>query len=148
MIQKLTQKHRHDPDNGSWGDCWRTCIAMILGRPLPEEVPHFCDRGLDAEASFAAADAWLSSRNLQRLNVNWTGDLAGVLTWHRDMQPGMAYTLIGTSRNGTNHCVVCIGGEIFCDPSIDQSGIVGPAADGHYWTEYLVYKARGFHDPL
>jgi hypothetical protein len=31
---------RHDPDNGTFGDCHRCCVAAILDL-APEEVPHF-----------------------------------------------------------------------------------------------------------
>lgn len=37
------------------GDCWRTCIAMLLDLPV-EEVPHFVDLHYDADA--VTTDRW------------------------------------------------------------------------------------------
>ncbi len=34
------QKYFHDPENGTWGDCDRTCVASLLCRDI-EDVPHF-----------------------------------------------------------------------------------------------------------
>jgi hypothetical protein len=54
---------------------------------------------------------------------------------------GMHWCLMGTSRTGCNHVVICKGGEIVHDPSITQSGIIGPANDGLWWAEWVVQRA-------
>ena len=39
MIEQK-QLYRHKPTEGSYGDCWRTCLACILDRN-PETIPHY-----------------------------------------------------------------------------------------------------------
>ena len=34
------QLHKHDPDNGVWGDCHRTAIGCLLDIE-PELIPNF-----------------------------------------------------------------------------------------------------------
>ncbi len=57
--------------------------------------------------------------------------------------PGLYYMLLGTSKNGTGHTVICLNSKIVHDPSIDQSGIVGPMtgvkeyADGVWFVEFI-----------
>jgi hypothetical protein len=40
-----------------------------------------------------------------------------------------------------NHTVVCRGGRIEWDPSMDDAGIVGPCDDGFYWVTWLIPAA-------
>lgn len=37
------QEYLSDPDAGIVGDCWRACIANLVGRPRAN-VPHFVER--------------------------------------------------------------------------------------------------------
>ncbi len=50
------------------------------------------------------------------------------------------WLLTGKSRNNVPHVVVCQGGEIVCDPSLDNSGIVSPTDDGYCWAEFLTFR--------
>ena len=36
------QLNEHNPDEGVYGDCYRTAIGCLLNIP-PEFVPHFCE---------------------------------------------------------------------------------------------------------
>ena len=40
-----SQLIKHDPDNGQWGDCFRTCIACIFNVHNVTDVPHFGTMG-------------------------------------------------------------------------------------------------------
>src|SRR3546814_14399554 len=58
---------KHDPENGAYGDCQRTCIAVILDLH-PSEVPHFCDNPLADRDSpdwwHKRQTRWLAERGL------------------------------------------------------------------------------------
>lgn len=146
MIQKHQQMFRHDPDNGVYGDCFRTTIACLLNK-APSEVPHFCNGPDDGKADERVRQ-FLRPLGYVLLGVNFTGDCAldHILTIAEHYSQGLHYLLTGTSRNGSNHVVICKGSEIIHDPSIDQSGIVGPTKDGLWLIEWLVKVAP--HDEM
>lgn len=132
------QLFRHNPAAGTWGDCYRTAVACLLDL-APAEVPHVYDQGASGEEGMAAMKAFLAARGLVPVTIIYDGaaDLQQVLTAREHYDPGVSFLLTGQSRNGTDHVVVARGGKIIWDPSLDDSGIVGPCADGHWWVEYL-----------
>ena len=133
----LKQRFRHDPDNGVWGDCHRAAIASVLELAL-DDVPHFADGGVSAEAFNAAVDDFLAQHGLRSISSPFSGDLRDVLHTIGTLNGGdLVYLLGGTSRTGVNHTVVCVGSEIAHDPSLSDSGIVGPCDDGYYWVSYF-----------
>lgn len=138
------QLHRHDPAAGVYGDCCRTVYACLLDKH-PSEVPHFAERHWnDLEAGQRAEDEYLESQGLRLIRIVYPGDestLSRVHAWAKYWMPGMYYVLSGTSRNGTDHVVICCDGEIIHDPAQDDSGVVGPCSDGNYWV-YLFASSR------
>lgn len=131
------QLFRHRPNIGEVGDCHRTAIACMLDLE-PSLVPHF---GLafweQPEKFHAAFEEWLSGRGYRTVTVAYSCTLEEVLQAQGHFQADVRYLLGGRSRNGTNHTVVGRGGRVEWDPSIDDSGIVGPCLDGHYWVTWL-----------
>jgi hypothetical protein len=125
------QLNLHDPENGLFGDCFRTALACLCGL-LPEQVPNFFG-GIFAEDDDAPEDAlkeWLASRGLslvQQAMIGTIKDLPKILktVGARD-NPGIYYLLSGQSRIGCDHTVICRDGEIVWDPSLTDSGIIGP----------------------
>jgi hypothetical protein len=146
MIAHHQQLFRHDPDNGVYGDCFRTVIACLLDKS-PESVPHFCNGPDDGKTDDRVRE-YLRPHGLVLLGVNFNGDcdLAHILMLGEHYSQGLHYLLTGTTRNGTNHVVICKGREIIHDPSIDQSGIVGPTRSGLWLIEWLVKVAP--HDQM
>lgn len=142
-IIKHTQLFRHDPDNGVYGDCWRTTVACLLRLPV-EDVPHVCD-GPDNGKSSERMRAYLESQGCALIQVPFSGDLSLQQILEYVGAPSVSgdlhWCLMGTSRTGCNHVVVCKGAEIIHDPSITQSGIIGPASDGLWWVEWVVQRA-------
>ena len=139
-IQK--QLNRHDPKNGIYGDCHRTAIACVLNMDAVD-VPHFMD-GLHNEpgdSAHEAAEQWLNERGIATITMAFDGKtplsdiLSTVANVNTRSRP--VYILGGESCNGVNHSVVCCDGEIVCDPSIDNSGIIGPCDDGFYWLTFF-----------
>lgn len=142
-ILRHTQLNMHDPENGIYGDCWRTTVACLLRLPI-EEVPHVCDGPDDGKAG-ERMRAFLESRNCALIQIPYSGDLSleqlldyvGAIS----VSGGLHWCLMGTSRTGCNHVVICKGDQIVHDPSITQSGIVGPSSDGLWWAEWIVERA-------
>jgi hypothetical protein len=122
------QIYRHDPDNGIYGDCYRTAIACLLGVD-PLEVPHFLDGGRQGGSGMRDAGTWLAERGLSLIKQIHPGsidDLPRILMTVAGYNTGAHYMLTGRSSSGCNHAVICRNHQIVWDPSIDDVGIVGP----------------------
>lgn len=137
------QLFSHNPPH-SYGDCQRTVFACLLDMK-PEDIPNFGIHIGNAAAWDIAVDDFLVSQNLYFTRVYYSGDigLEAVLRTQKLTNPGMYYMLVGESRNGVNHVVIGLNDKIIHDPSIDNSGIVGPCtgeveADRMYCVEFLV----------
>lgn len=131
------QLFRHKPDEGIFGDCYRTCIACLLGLD-PDEVPHE-QRQMESDEFVAFYDNWLKSRGLHRLVVVLNGDsLDDALATAGAFSNGMPYIFSGTSRTGVNHAVIGKDRTILHDPSLTDAGIIGPTDNGYYYVEWLV----------
>lgn len=137
---------KHNPAAGEYGDCQRTCVGVILNLP-PEQVPHFCDnpkaeRGTD-EWWANRQDKWLSERGLAYATVAYDGQcsIGDVMKWTSEQNPNVPMILLGKSSLGSNHVVVILNGEIFCDPS--GNGIVGPSTDGT-WEVSMITVGKNY----
>ncbi|RUW39153.1 hypothetical protein EN739_24440 [Mesorhizobium sp. M2A.F.Ca.ET.017.03.2.1] len=135
------QLFRHAPDKGIFGDCYRTAVACILDLD-PDQVPHV-HRLITGAEQGEIIDRFLAEIGVTRLSIPFTVEgvqaaLDSAALWSK----GLPCLFSGTSRNGTGHVVVAHGGKIICDPSQDDSGIVGPMDDGFYWVEWLVFSAE------
>jgi hypothetical protein len=137
------QLFRHRPQDGIFGDCHRTAIACVLDMDA-KDVPHFMDGAADkgeGEKSHDRAEAWLNARGIATINILYPGEtpidemLSTVAACNPRGKP--VFILGGESRNGVNHSVACCDGEIVCDPSQDDSGIIGPCDDGFYWLTFF-----------
>ena len=136
---KRKQLFRHRPEKGTIGDCHRTAIACLLDLE-PEEVPHYGKVHFDDALRFNQAfEDWLSERGYRTVVVAFQDcPLNELLATIGAQNAGAYYLLGGTSRTGVNHTVVCCGGDVAHDPSIDDAGITGPCDDGYWWVTFLV----------
>lgn len=133
------QLFRHEPDKGVWGDCFRTTIACLLDL-APEDVPHFCDNGVQQDVATSEARVWMAAMGLAFVDVPFGGqdDVGAVLSFMGSANPGLHYILTGQSRTGCAHAVVCKDGKIVHDPSLTESGIVGPCeVDRVFWVSFI-----------
>jgi hypothetical protein len=143
-MKKIDNTVRHDPGNGSWGNCHSVCFAMILGLD-PEDVPHFFEEGDkgDRETQQKRVKDFLASRGLVEVNIAYpVEDWRLILTSFSALSPGAAFILGGMSKSGCGHSVVCLDGEIFHDPT--GTGIESPMDDGYYWVTLFSPKPGFF----
>lgn len=135
-IQK--QLFRHDPENGSFGDCHRTSLAVVFDMDAAD-VPTLYGDEAAGVTQWQQTEDWLNELGVTQIAVLYDGktDVKDLLRSVSYVNPDVAYLLGGTSKNGTGHTVVCLGAEIVCDPSLDCSGIVGPMKDGWYWITFF-----------
>lgn len=140
------QKNRHKPEEGLIGDCHRTCYACLLDMDR-DSVPNFGEVGFDISKEgggnrrefSAACKAWLTSQGYAEFMVGFGATLQEVQDFMRECNPGQYYILGGLSSTGVNHSVIGCDDQIVWDPSLNDSGIVGPCEpDGLYWITILV----------
>jgi hypothetical protein len=131
------QLFHHDPDNGIFGDCYRTCLANLFGM-TPEEVPHFY-RGREYDLEVAEAKEWLVARGFRLARVLFDGSARpqDVLYLFGANNLGLFYLFSGRSRTGCNHVVIARDDAIVHDPSLTDAGIIGPMSHGYYEIELL-----------
>ena len=136
------QLFRHDPQNGIFGDCYRTIIGCFLDIE-PKDVPHFFDwHGVDAEKAKATRlmiEKFLMQHKLQIFQIPYAiDDLDVLLKQQRMLNPNIFYMLSGTSKSGCDHVVIAHNDHIVHDPSLNNSGIIGPCTDDLFWIELLI----------
>jgi hypothetical protein len=125
-MKPVQQLFRHDPANGSIGDCHRCAIASIL-EVAAEEVPHFGATTWGDGAAFTMAfDEWLIGRGFKMVTVAYYDDLPldeCLRLWSTGAND--VYYILGVqSRRGGNHSVVGLNGKVVHDPHPDGQGDV------------------------
>jgi len=140
------QLHRHAPAEGLIGDCWRTCIANLLGLK-PTEVPHFVgdtwDGPADKTAARNAAQAWLAKRGLMLVELCFD---AYCLNTKAMLQPLPLYILTGQSYNFPDICHSVLGKgafQVVFDPAQNsEEGNLTPykcsEEQSIYWVELIL----------
>lgn len=139
----------HDPEDDRWGDCYRTCVAVIMGVNAAD-VPHFCDGGADDGAQ--RCRDWLAQFSMS----HWTGyyptacTLEDILRTNEVLNPGVPYILTAQGPRGCNHSVVVMDGEVICDPYTggpNPDALIGPAIgpEGQcfWWVEVICRVPHG-----
>lgn len=128
----------HNPKEGVYGDCFRTCIACLFDLQ-PGEVPHPYPNGsASSEAQLKVMDNWLAMKGVLQISTCLEVDLEDTFALQEAINPNVYYLLTGTSKNGAHHSVICLNDKIIWDPSKDDSGIVAPCDDGYYWVSWFV----------
>lgn len=134
------QLFKHNPDEGIYGDCFRTCIACLLDLE-PQEVPHFAEYISDDEEESVFMDRarlWLKDRGLGIASFAYDFGPDKALYWMSKMNPGIHYIMVGEGKGGANHCVVCLDDAVIHDPHYDEKGLIGPCDDNLTWIDILV----------
>jgi hypothetical protein len=137
MVKQQKQLLKHDPENRVWGDCHRTALAALFGMDA-KDVPHFNEGGPDPDEFKRRERAWLLTRGFKTIEIAFECTLKILFEIMAINARGAFWLLGGTSRNGSNHTVLCKGGKIVCDPSQNDSSIVAPLDVGYYVATFLV----------
>lgn len=141
MIGRQQQAFLHKPDEGQFGDCYRTCLAMMADVPR-DTVPHEHRKFADATEQHQMFAPWLNEQGLAIAAFRFSGaDLDWVKLAMETWNPGLPCILSGKSPRGTSHSVVMLPGGEILDPHPDQTGLVGPESDGA-WTIEVLASAR------
>lgn len=105
----------NDPDPGN---CWSTCIAMLLGMDT-KLVPNFCGQFRDDDGLwYRKANEWLADRGVALMTFN-----TDPVKW------GPAYAdavciASGPAARGHNHSVLWQSGKLLHDPHPSDAGLI------------------------
>jgi hypothetical protein len=134
-------------EDGKIGDCWRCCVAAVLGLPAVD-VPHFClnEDGTHNHNDDADTQRWLNARGLQMVLVSGYGGREAVRypCYHEDLPhfpPPLVISIGPTCRSkgrGRYHAVVTQGTELLYDPHPSEAGITAIVE------QYLIFPIPGF----
>lgn len=141
MIKKQQQLIKHNPKKNKWGDCYRTCFAIILNKDA-KDVPHFLDN--DNQNANKDAKIWLKEQGFGLFSWYYEERLIrlnAIIQHHKEISPGVPFILTGKSPRECAHCVVVLDGKIVCDPFTGEEGnedtFIGPCDGGYFWTEVI-----------
>ena len=131
---------KHDPENGKFGDCHRTCIAALLDKDA-EEVPNFSE-GISED--MPTSDFWdpvyeyLETQGLTCVSLPFHKKISSVLKLMKLNNPGIYYIMGVVSPVGP-HSIICCGDEMVCDPAEHPGGVDSMEThDGWVFVELLV----------
>lgn len=130
---------KHDPDNGSYGDCMRACIASLLDLDA-EAVPHFADNGVNGETALQAMREFLAMHGYVpfMMYADGVAPLEDVFEFMAAKNPGVHYVLF-CNAGGADHVVICKDDKKVHDPSWYPLRIDGPNSGG-YWAAMVLAK--------
>lgn len=130
-LRPQLQAFLHDPDNGVYGDCHRTAIAMALGVDR-DTVPHFCDPQ-QFDNYLVAQNEWLGARGYSVVNIPFSQcTFTQIIEQLRASANDAPVIVGGTSPRGRHHSVLVFDGQVF-DPHPEGGNLIGPMDDGLFW---------------
>lgn len=144
------QRVMHDPENGKYGDCYRTCLASLLDVD-PSRIPNFMSRPeRPHRKTWRLVNKWLKWRHgLMTVNIPFPVEdgctaeekIAAICIMWRDMK----LIVSGESPRGFQHSAIYQNGKLLHDPAVLSGGIVAPGEDGLIWVDFLISAAA--HEP-
>ena len=116
------------------GDCFRACIASILGLTL-EDVPKFHDTPNGELLPMEAIDrfqTWLTPYGYTFVEFGFSATVIDLLAKVENDFPDTIWILTGNTRQGKTHSAVFRGGCPEHDPACDPGGslVTEPGPDG------------------
>lgn len=122
---------KHSPDDGTYGDCLRACIASLLDM-IPEDVPHFAHDGAVADVVTDRLREWLAQRGLGPWWSHFDADepMDVVLDTMGANNPGVHYLLFGCTASGEPHVVICKDDAVVWNPSWYGGALVRAGVHG------------------
>jgi hypothetical protein len=144
-MKPVFQSDRGNPERTEAGDCFRACVASILERPL-DTVPHFFPGSARRHGDLPAKgnrDAGLVRATRDGLrHPAVVGRHAGSRRWACSATaiPDLYYILIGQTRKGVNHAIVCRGNYVAHDPARPAIGLAGPQGNGVFTVGIIAFS--------
>lgn len=128
---RLRQLVTHDPEQGLYGDCFRTTIACLIGASSPDDVPHFVADNINRDGDvdpkgwtdLAAAREWLRRIDLDLFPLSL--DDADAL--------GVHYKTTVDSPLGVKHSVVAQAGRVVWCPAGHDLDVLAILPDAGAW---------------
>lgn len=121
------QKYVIGNSEGIMGDCWRCCVAAVIGLPA-EDVPHFVQGSADPMGD---TQKWLNERGAILVGVRGK-PFDFTAWWDESSRESLALQLpviqcgptARTRQRGQHHAVVSYKGELVYDPHPDATGLI------------------------
>lgn len=141
QITPMRQLFEHNPEQGQFGDCQRTAMAMVLGMKQTD-VPNFGEYYSEPELWAIAMTEFLDEWGLFSIDVPMMGDVCieDAIACMRRWTGNNPFILGGRSIAGTNHAVVIDHTGIIIDPAGRAVPLVGPSTDGYWWFQSFGVK--------
>lgn len=106
------------PKDENPGNCWSTCIAMLLGIDT-SEVPNFCGIYREEDGTWLRkANEWLREKGALLMPFN-----DDPVTWAPECDQ-LICIASGPAERGHPHSVVWKGGKILHDPHPSDAGLI------------------------
>lgn len=121
-------KDWNDKDSKQAGDCWRCCIAAVLGLPAAE-VPHFLQMEIDSVGKdFTNCDKltqeWLNERGFCIARIHHYVNFDYMYQGSKSPPPVIKCGPTPRSKfMHQHHAVVYVGDQMVYDPHPDNSGL-------------------------
>lgn len=126
-VELPTMAHLVGTDPDVPGDCWRCCVAGMLGLAR-DEVPHFLADHPEGDEWFTATKAWVESR----VPGGTIDAFDPVFPAFISEPPYPLVIMSGPSPRGPwSHAVLVDWrtGDLVWDPHPDRTGLAGPPFD-------------------
>ena len=128
MHWKTLPKQTYLTENGQLGDCWRCCVAAILGVPA-QSVPHFLElseKDRSGPSMQSRTQDWLNKRGYWLVNV--PGPIYFPRSWklgHDELPPALISTgpTPRSKAMGQHHAVITINDAVVYDPHPSEVGL-------------------------
>ena len=137
-----------DPDQGLYGDCYRTVVACLLDMEI-RNVPNFADPAVyrkSVSGTFTgAANEWLKQHGYGRAIIRFP-TFAPPENVLRQFRGSLCYwILVGKGARGSNHAIICYRDRIIHDPS--DSGVVGPCTPQNAYYAHVITPCTSSINP-
>lgn len=123
-------------ENGEIGDCWRCCIAAVLGIPA-DKVPHFqANDAASGTVCTADTQKWLNERGM--FMIHTSGQALLFSCWSNSGFEPPPIIACGPSPRSKSmvehHAVVMIGSKQVYDPHPSEDGLTAICE------QYLIFR--------
>jgi hypothetical protein len=131
-VSFLRQSVSHDPANDTYGDCFRTCIACLIGADDPTAVPHFAADNI-AKHGDIDKPGWADLRDARFwLRVTYDLDIFPLSLPVAD-EMGVHYMATVLSPAGVHHSVIAKQGRVVWCPAGHDTEHMAMLPDESAW---------------